>query len=172
MNRQIFHPRQDRLWFLPDHFITEQFKIIVETTKNRIDRVFESWLRDQFMMFKLPVLRYTTAYLVKVFNDPKNSKYKMDELDLKNYLHGRGLKAEKESIYFKAPVGFKETIYSSDEAEPQGKNPVIVWWSGTGRPYEFRADEWLSAEDCATIGSIPPAPDQTNSDTLSDELPF
>ena len=167
-NRPIFHERVDRLWFAPEDFITDQFRIIVETTKNRIDRVFESWLRDQFLMFRKSELCYTTSYLVKVFNDPKNNKYKMDELDLKNYLKVRGMVASKESIYHKTPTGFRETTYTDDNA-PQDTKPSIVWWSGTGRPYTFRAEEWLNQEDLTALRSLP---GQENSKTDSDELPF
>jgi hypothetical protein len=157
MNRQIVHPRQDRLWFLPEHFITDQFKIIVETTKNRIDRVFEQWIRDQFLLFKQPVLRYTLTYLTQVFNDPKTSKYKIDELDLRKFLSDKGMHPEKESIYHKSPKGFKETIYTEGtSAEPMDSTPQVTWWAGTGRPYTFRAEEWITAEECQRISVLPP----------------
>jgi hypothetical protein len=166
-NRQIFHPRCHRLWFKPEWFITDQFKIIVETTKNRIDRVFESWIKEQFMMFKTPVLRYTANFLVQVFNDPKNSKYKMDELDLKNYLASKEMKPSKESIYHKSPKGFKEVIYSEGSgSEPLDQSPTIVWWCGTGRPYTFRAEDWLSQEDLTVI--VPESEPKIN----PDETPF
>ncbi len=151
-NRHIAHPREDRLWFSAERFITDQFKIIVETTKNRIDRVFESWIRDQFLMFKLPVLRYTTNYLVKVFNDAKNSKYKIDELDLKNYLTTKQMVPGRDSIYFKSPTGFREvTFIEGSGLEPVDQNIAIVWWAGTGRPYTFRAEEWLTEEELKGI---------------------
>jgi hypothetical protein len=159
-HRPIHHPRTDRLWFKPEWFITEQFKIIVETTKNRIDRVFESWIREQFMLFKQPVLRYTAGFLVQVFNDPKNSKYKMDELDLKNYLATKNMKPEKESIYHKSPKGFKESVYTEGSgSEPLDQTPAIVWWVGTGRPYTFRAEDWMSDEDLTAINLTPKVPE-------------
>lgn len=167
-NRPIFHQRVDRLWFAQEDFITDQFRIIVEATKNRIDRVFESWLRDQFLLFRVPVLRYTTSHLVRVFNDSKNSKYKMDELDLKNYLTARDMVASKESIYHKTPTGFRETTYTDDNA-PQDTRPSIVWWGGTGRPYTFRADEWLNQEDLTALGNVT---EQENAKPNSDDLPF
>ncbi|MFO0359225.1 MAG: primase-helicase family protein, partial [Flavobacteriales bacterium] len=163
-NRSVFHPRTDRLWFSADHFITDQYKVIVEATKNRLDRVFESWLKEQFLSFKLPVLRYTTGFLISVFNDPKNSKYKIDELELKTYLTAKGLKPETQSIYHKSPKGFRETVFM-DGNEPQDQNPVIMWWSGTGRPYTFRAEDWLAEEELKTILVRETA-------TQGDELPF
>jgi len=173
-NRTIFHPREDRLWFASERFITDQFKIIVEATKNRIDRVFESWIRDQFMLFKQPVLRYTLNYLVKVFNDPKTSKYKIDELDLRNYLTQRGLKASDKSIWHKTPQGFKETVYTEGSgAEPMDQTPAIVWWSGTGRPYEFRGEEWFDEDDFTALADIAQLADQPTAPKNTDnDLPF
>lgn len=162
--RQIHHPMSDRLWFKSEWFITDQFKIIVETTKNRVDRVFESWLRDQFLLFKQITLRYTTIFLLQVFNDPKNSKYKIDELDLKNYLASKGLKPEQESIYHKSPKAFKETTYTEGNGpDPGDLAPQIVWWAGTGRPYTFKCADWLSDEDVNLIKGTQPT---------SGELPF
>jgi len=169
-NRTIFHPRSHRLWFDPEHFITDQYKVIVEATKNRIDRVVETWIREQFMQFKEPVLRYTTSYLVQVFNDPKQSKYKVDELDLKNFLYARDMKPEKDSVYFKVPKAFKETIYlQGSDAEPLEQSQKI-YWSGTGRPYTFRAEEWLLPEDLAAIGVKKQDDEPKNNET--DDLPF
>jgi hypothetical protein len=166
--RTIHHPRTDRLWFKPEWFITDQFKIIVETTKNRIDRVFEGWMREQFLSFKQPVLRYTATLLVKIFNDPKNSKYKIDELDLKTYLSGKGLSPTKESQYHKSPMGFKETIYTEGSGqEPMDQTPQITWWSGTGRYYEFRAEKWITSEEL-TLMNDQPKPFKTS----SEDVPF
>ena len=152
-NRSIVHPREDRLWFSSDRFITEQFRIIVESTKNRIDRVFENWLRDQFVLFRLPVLRYTTSYLVQIFNDSRNSRYKIDELDLRNYLTIKGLKPSTESIYHKVPKGFEEREFiEGSGAAPLDEVSKIKWWGGTGRPYTFNAIEWFTKEELVKCG--------------------
>lgn len=169
-HRKIFHPREDRLWFAADKFITDQFKVIVEATKNRIDRVFESWIRDQFLLFQLPVLRYTLSFLVQAFNDPKTSKYKIDELDLRNYLKSHGLKPSTTSDYHSSPKGFKEKVYTEGEGQEPVSDmvkPSIVWWSGTGRPYTFRAEEWLSVEDCTSINVLEP-----EKNNVTEDLPF
>ena len=137
--RQIFHPRQDRLWFNPEYFITEQFKIIVETTKNRVDRVFEDWIQEQFLLFRLPVLRYSQKHLTEVFNDPKNSKYKIDAIEMKAYLERRGLKPEVPQR-IKVPTGFDMP------EEVSLIKPRIIYREEMGRPYKFIAEEWLTAQ--------------------------
>lgn len=136
-NRQIFHKREDRLWFNPDHFITDQFKIIVEATKNRVDRVFEDWIQEQFLLYRLPVLRYSQKHLTEVFNDPKNSKYKIDAIEMKAYLERRGLKPEMPQR-IKMPIGF--------DLPEEGSliQPRILYQGEMCRPYKFVDEEWLS----------------------------
>jgi hypothetical protein len=136
-NRNIFHPRSDRLWFKSEWFITEQFKVIVETTKNRIDRVFEDWIREQFMLYRLPVLRYSMKYLTEVFNDPKTSKYKIDGIELKNYLVDRKGMTPDVPQRFSIPIG-----YDVPE-EASSLPPKIMYQSVLQRPYKFVAEEWI-----------------------------
>lgn len=132
-DRSIFHPRVSRLWFKPEWFITDQMRVIVETTKNRVDRVFEDWIADQFLLFKLPVLRYPMNFLTEVFNDPKNSKYKIDAIELKAYLLERkGLKAES-TQRIKRPTGFNV-------------DGLVQYWEGTARPIVFKAEDWLNED--------------------------
>lgn len=134
-NRQIVHPREDRLWFGAEKFITEQFKAIVEATKNRVDRVFEDWICEQFLLFKQPVLRYTLTYLTGVFNDPKNSKYKIDTIELKAYLEKQGMKAGL-PMRHKIPTGFDS---------PTLDDPFKIFFKEEmGRAFSFVAEEWLS----------------------------
>jgi hypothetical protein len=139
-NRKVFHPRVSRLWFDPEWIITDQYKIIVETTKNRVDRVFENWIQDQFLLFKLPILRFTQTYLSEVFNDPKTSKYKIDEIEMKAYLERRGLKIEVPQRH-KIPTGFDLL----DGLQGSAQEPRIIFSEKMGRPYKFIAEDWLTA---------------------------
>jgi hypothetical protein len=137
--RPIIHPRSHRLWFNPEWFITDQFRVIVETTKNRVDRVFEDWLREQFLLYKIPVLRYSMKHLTEVFNDPKNSKYKIDAIEIKAFLAGKHMLQEV-TQRIKIPVGFDFPEESSQLM------PKIIYNSSVQRPYVFRVEEWLTAE--------------------------
>lgn len=135
-NREIFHPRKDRLWFKPEWFITDQFRIIVETTKNRIDRVFEDWIREQFLQYKIPVLRYPLKYLTEIFNDQKNSKYRIDAIEIKSYLQKKNLRPEH-TQRVKIPTGF------DIPEEHSMVQPKILYTTLIARPYVFWADDWL-----------------------------
>jgi len=135
--REIFHPRVSRLWFDPEWFITDQMKIIVEATKNRVDRVFEAWIKEQFLLFKLPVLRYPLSYLGKVFNDPEVSKYRIDAIELKKYLTDKK-KLEPDNVQrIKVPVRWKmETL------EPEIEEMSII-----ARPFTFIHTDWLTPDE-------------------------
>lgn len=140
-NRKIFHPREDRLWFNPDRFITDQMRIIVETTKNRVDRVFEDWIQEQFMLFRLPVLRFSSKNLTEVFNDPKNSKYKIDAIELKAYLQ------DKKKMMLHPPQRIKiPYAFDIGKEGDLGIDTKILFREEMGRPYEFIAEDWLTKE--------------------------
>lgn len=174
-NRSIHHPRVDRLWFKPEWFITDQYRIIVETTKNRIDRVFEDWIREQFMLYKYPVLRYSLKYLAEIFNDSKTSKYKLDAIEIKAYLEKKGL-TPKPTMRIKIPTGF-------DLPEPhQTYQPKVLETEIIARPYEFEHGQWLLPEHLEDFkkplfeGGLPlVTKNVTKTDTPplnSDDLPF
>lgn len=140
--RPIFHPRKTRLWFTPENIITEQFKIVVEATKNRVDRVFEDWIREQFLTFQLPVLRYPIKYLTEVFNDPRNSKYRIDAIELGEYLKKRlGLTPDK-LTRIEIPLNYQAEGYT----EPQ-----INYLRMVARPYVFWPQDWLTPEEMKDI---------------------
>ncbi len=139
-NREVFHPKTDRLWFSPDQFETEQFKIIVETTKNRTDRVFENWIKEQFLLFKLPVLRLPMTYLIDTLNDPKKSKYKIDEVELKAYLKDRKDMKPEKTQRIKIPRFW-------GNVESENIEPSISYENQLCRPYVFKFEDWLNEEE-------------------------
>ena len=138
-NRQIHHPRVNRLWFDPEWFITEQFKLIVETTKNRVDRVFEHWMREQFLLYRLPVLRYSLKFLTDTFNDPKTSKYKIDEIELKAYIQERRKMEPGHPQRIDIPIGF-----DLDNLDIASGVPKVVYKKDMARAYKFVAEDWLN----------------------------
>ncbi|MEQ9286956.1 MAG: DUF5906 domain-containing protein [Cyclobacteriaceae bacterium] len=141
-HRKVFHKKKDRLWFSPEQFETDQLRKIQETTKNRLDRVFEYWLKEQFLLFKLPVLKYHMTHLVETLNNSKTSKYKIDEIDLKAYLK------EKKGIFpdklnkINIPL-----CYQNIEGVLPGESPQITFLKTTQRAYIFRYQDWLTEEE-------------------------
>ncbi|QCR23099.1 DUF5906 domain-containing protein [Pontibacter sp. SGAir0037] len=136
-HRKVFHPKADRLWFKPEWFITDQFKKIVETTKNRLDATVEEYIKEKFLMYKLPVLKIHLKFLLKDINEM--SKYKFDEKELKYYLkEKRGMEAHKVQR-IQIPV--------SIDMEGNFGEPTITYHQDTQRAYEFRYEDWLSEED-------------------------
>jgi hypothetical protein len=137
--REIHHPRVHRLWFDPEWFTTDQMRVIIEATKNRVDRVFEDWITEQFMLFRLPVLRYSMKYLTEIFNDPKNSKYRIDGIELKAYLQERKHLNPGIPTRIDIPVGY-------DISEEHAREPKIYYKKELARPYHFKAEDWLASE--------------------------
>lgn len=150
-NREVFHPRISRLWFHPDWFITEQMKLIVEQTKNRTDRVFEAWIKEQFLLFRLPVLRYPLSYLSKVFNDPEVSKYRIDAIELKKYLTDKRRLKPEPTQRIKIPTAWKDTVQSDEQGNVTSFNEnEITYTSVIARPYKFEAEDWLDASEISS----------------------
>lgn len=136
--REIFHKKKDRLWFAPEDFITDQFKKIVENTKNRLDKVVESFIKETFLTFKQSPLHIPNKQLVELIN--KTAKYKLDETDLRDYLKKRDMKTNpKGSQRFRFPQQWqKDHISGALE---------IGYTEGVGRYYEFLAADWLNEEE-------------------------
>jgi hypothetical protein len=189
-HRQIFHPRKDRLWFKPEWFLTEQFKLIVNETKNRIDRLFEDWIREQFILYNVPTLEYTLKYLTEIMNDARVSKYKIDSLDIKTYLKTKNMKPLDKVKWFKVPVGFaggqnvdSKTGLIIDNAkdipELSMKPEDINYQALNGRPYTFLRADWIDvsesekseSEKIVTIVTDGQKVETSKSDQNSD-LPF
>lgn len=140
-NRSILHPRRNRLWFEPEWIITDQFNAIVNATKDRIDRVFEDWMRDQFKLYRLQKLQYSISHLLSIFNEGNASKYRVDKTELKAYLKRRNVASEKHAQRFKSPVSLD--IPENDFADATIKfievNPTF--------PYTFYMEDWLTSEE-------------------------
>jgi len=169
-NRQIVHPRRGRLWFDPEWFITEQMKLIVETTKSRIDRVFEDWIREQFFLYRLPAIKYSIGMLTDYFNDFKNSKYKIDRIELRAYLKRKAVEHDTKPQRFKIPTGLDMP------EDPAQIGRIIMKDMDPTTCYTFRIEQWLKVEE---VDSLRPLTDPNKlilypigQPVQSDELPF
>jgi len=134
-NREVFHPKEDDLWFKTEYIITEQFLKIVEVTKSRIDKVVESYLKELFLNYRMPVLRIDLKTMLEHLNDPKVAKYKIDEKDLVYYLEERRKLKREPTQRIKIPYGFDENMGS------------VLTNSKVARPFIFRYEDWLNTEE-------------------------
>ena len=147
LNRQIFHPRKDRLWFKSEWFITEQMRTIIAETKNRIDKIFEEWIKDQFATYGLDQLEYSLKHMLEQLNDLKVSKYKIDSVDLKAFLKTKGMTEPGAPKMVKVPVGFRNDGSIVELGTPEStSSPEIDFRKFTARPYTFLKADWLPSE--------------------------
>ncbi len=168
-NRKVIHPNDSRLWFKPEYFITEQMRKIVEVTRNRLDAVVEDFLKDLFLTYKEPVLRLTAAHICEFVNDPKRSKYKIDEKDLKYYLQEKKKMKPAGVQKVKIPISFRRTTTDQVETDIDGKQPMLQYRVETARPYIFHYADWLSEEEMEEF-SAPWNLHKLNSN--NEDLPF
>ena len=139
--RKIFHPKKDRLWFLPKHFETDQFRKIVEVTKNRLEAVIEEFIKDMFLTYKESPLRLPPKAILERVNDPKFSKYKIDEKDLRYYLQEK-----KKMTPADKPqrVNIPISLIGQDEFGTLTEPKTIYDKGVMCRPYVFRMEDWLT----------------------------
>ena len=143
--REPHHPRKSRLWFEPEHFITEQFKIVVNATKNRLEHTVEEFIKELFLMYRQGSLKLSVKWLVKAVNE--TSKYRVDEQDLRNYLKSaRGMSPSTQNARIKIPLAMEDVEYLD------GRTPDIVSWHyENARYYRFEVQEWLSEAELAVF---------------------
>lgn len=136
-NRKIFHPKEDRLWFSPKDFETDQMRKIIQVTKARLDAVVENWIKDIFLTYKVDELRINRKTMLRQLNNPEVSKYKIDEKELKYFLE------EKRKMKYQGAARCK----IPRELEILGNTVNVTYWEEVQRHYHFKPEEWLNDEE-------------------------
>jgi hypothetical protein len=137
MNREIHHTRESRLWFKEEHFITDQYRIIVEETKNRVERLIENYIKDLFLTYRVTEIRVSKTTLAKRLNE-EVSKYRIDSEDIRYYFQKkRGLQPHNNSIKQTFPIGF-------NEGNP---NKPITYIEDKQRCYHLFYKDWLTEDE-------------------------
>ncbi len=145
--RRIAHPRKDRLWFEPKHFITAQFMEIVANTKDFLEKQLEIFIEQQFLDFRQAQLHYDPLTLKDQLND--RIKWKLNENDIRDKLKNRyGLTPEDKPSRFKFPIGFENSNQQLLEVEGVHK---INWGEKVGRYYTFEMKDWVNEDDRVRI---------------------
>lgn len=130
--RQIVHPREQRLWFSEEHFITEQFREIVKNTKTRVEMNVDDLLKEYFITYKLSELKASRNWLVDRLNE--RAKYKTDQQEVKRYLDKK--------LGYQLQMG---RIKYPDDFNVDGN---IMWTDPKPeRHYVFSIDDWLTKDD-------------------------
>ncbi len=169
-NRQVFHKRESRLWFNPEYIITDQFKTIVDATKNRLDRIFEDWIAEMFTITGKSELEFSRKFITQQIADGKKSKYAIDDTDIKTYLNSKGM--ELSPVKWIRSPQLKPENYSIDPS-PEAKkaaDPQFDWVGYTARAYTFKREDWIkqagqSEQEVESIVASQPT-------KSSDDLPF
>lgn len=137
--RKVHHEKQGRAWFHPDHLVTDQLRIIIDKTRNRLDKVVEEVMQDMFSTYKVNRILIDVKRLVEIINREGYSKYKIDVQDVKNYLKDKRKMMPGAPQRVMYPLGFIEGVSGQDE---------INWnKSYTARCYEFLVQDWLPDHD-------------------------
>jgi hypothetical protein len=162
INRQIFHPRTDRLWFKTEWFITEQFKAIVENTKSGFEKGLNSLIQDMFLMYKVQSVKVDLKYLCGILNE--ELKWKVNKDDIKKYFQ------EKKSL---KPVGAVRTQWPIGWIPGPNGVDIINYYSEMARPYELFYKDWLTQEQLQEFETNETEVEDKNSAIgVQEDLPF
>jgi hypothetical protein len=133
-NRQIFHPKEKRLWFDPKYFITEQFKTIVENTKSSLYKEIQNLIEDMFITYEINEMRIDLAWLTTTLN--KDLKYRVNKTEVKKFLkETKGMLPTDNSTNVRIPILWKDG--------PLGEQ-TVEFLTYKARPYIFHAQEWVT----------------------------
>lgn len=138
--RQIVHPNEGRAWFKPEHLKTEQLQIIIDKTRNRIDKVVDEFVIDTlktYHPFGCTYFKLDLRGIVDTITKNGYSKYKLDTTDLKNYLQDKkGLHPTKPGL-IRLPTNIRTT---------NGVDEPVYDTSRIGRCYMFEYDKWVTGK--------------------------
>ena len=127
--RDIFHPREDRLWFKTEYFITDQFQSIVDNTKNYLEKEVTEFISEMFYVYKQSSMKIDINWLVKQIN--QDAKWKIGKIELKKFLKEKKKMVPLSSCRVNIPYGY------------QDDDTTINFLKYMGRPYEFISQDWI-----------------------------
>lgn len=162
--RQIVHPNTGRAWFSPEHLKTEQLQIIIDKTRNRVDRVVDEFVNDTlrtYYPFGCTEFRIDLKGLSDKLNKDGYTKYKIDTTDLKNYLQ------EKRKMQAGKPERTRMPVNVSDQ-----DNVIVYDNTRIARCYTFTYDDWVKDSEKQTDKILEEAKTAHQLDKEQAELEF
>ncbi|WP_338396335.1 primase-helicase family protein [Fulvitalea axinellae] len=162
-NREIFHPRESRLWFKPEWFFTQQMQEIIDNTKSRADALIYNFVRNIFFDYCVDSFTATVKAVQHEVN--KDAKYRLDESDIRYYLKNKKqLAPNSRTGRWKYPIGYDD------------KYRTLLYQKGIGRFFKFNIADWLNEEEMRSVAEskaeiFAPDPDliTTNNETVASD---
>lgn len=143
-NREVFHKKSDRFWFKKEHIITEQYRAIVQGTKNRSELILEEFMADLFLTFGLPTIKMNSETILERIN--RNIKYKIDTHELRKILEDKKGLTKQPRHRYQTPLF----------VDPRSN--LISYDSRNDRPYILEASKWLTPEQLEEIKQLDTKP--------------
>lgn len=156
-----------RMYFDEEYLHTPWLDNLLEAQRPKSEKIMRKWLHDYFMdMATEPVLLATAAKIQEAisFTNPKFRTVDQDILEqyIEENMHVERWEGGKNKR-------FKFTINNPDSSEE--KNVLTI--QGNGRPYEFRAENFISQEEyAAKFGDGAPVPAPVPATLPERELDF
>jgi hypothetical protein len=164
-HRKPHHPRRTRLWFRPEHFETEQYKVIVNETKSYMEKELEEFMKNLFILSGHREIRMDTRSMVEQIN--KHAKYKIADQEL-----GRFLKNEMH-LERQGPQRVRIPVLEQLEMSQQSKiNEAPNGHDKFCRPFVFTIEQWLTPEEQKQAANTNDTKDGKPKNEDDGKLPF
>ena len=131
-----------RMYFDEDCLHTPWLDNLLEAQRPKSEKIMRKWLHDYFMdMATEPILLATVAKLQEAIA-ASNPKFKTVDQDiLEQYI--------EENMHVERWEGGKNKRFKFTINNPDSSDETIITIEGNGRPYEFKAENFISSEEYA-----------------------
>lgn len=160
-NRVIHHPHKSRFWFERKHYITEQFNIIVKSTKTALQQNIDEEIKRMFFTIRPQegVLLYDVRFIYDLLK--QTSDYRADSAQIRNYLSDKRKMAKEPNGYYAMPSGLTSIAVDSTKLRPlfkakpipgqmrrqQMENNELTYEKRNCSPYVFDVEDWLTEDE-------------------------
>ena len=137
LNRPIHHPREGRLYFKPEYFITDQFMQVVKNTRPQVEKALDEWVVDTFLQYKVPDFKADLKQITERLSSYASFRIRNDQV--KEYLwKKKKMKPIPTPKRTSLPIGVAFDPYN---------NPTVETEKKVGRCYHFFPEDWLTEEE-------------------------
>lgn len=134
-NRQLSVQKTSRMWFSPSILKTDALRKLIEGNKSGVQKELTTVLKHLFIDTGFWELKFTVKYICEVLLKKPSEKNYIEKILKENF----GVTTEKGRYVYPVMVRERDT---------DGKyNDIISIEHGNGRPFTFRADNFLTKEE-------------------------